>query len=141
MGLINTLGYILDRDATRGRDVILTVDGRRLTDLLETAIPASSPVRRWEEKTDAKVVTQGLKASISRPGLYALLTCAHCKMPEDLTLKPIEVIHDSESIRWRIAPPGAGVHFEEGTVLELHFTRAQYESVIAKIMQREPSDG
>jgi hypothetical protein len=139
MSRVNILGYRRNAAATLGRDLVLTVDRRALVDVLEEALPANARTRVWREKRDARVVTQNLAKSSAQPGDYALLTCAHCQLPEDLSLAPFSVRHEGALILWRVSPPGAGLYFEGEHWLDLRFHKPQYKSVVARILGHSPS--
>jgi hypothetical protein len=135
---VNILGYRLHPDATRGRDVALTVDDCSLTDILEQAIPESSTERSWLQKADVRVIPKALKASLKSPRDRTVLTCAHCGFAECISLKPFEIRHQGQFIVWRMAPPGADLWFRGDHSVELRFARSEYENTVKKLMQREP---
>jgi hypothetical protein len=129
---VHILGLGHHPGATLGREIMLTVDRRSLLDLLEDAIPASAPSRQWPEKGDARVAWEQLHATAVQPGEYAVLTCAHCEVPQDLVLAPFVIRHEGEFVVWRVAPPGADIRYHGEHELELRFHRAQYEAVLAR---------
>jgi len=132
MSHVHTLGMQRDAGATLGRDLMLTVDRRSLLDVLEDAIPSSAPSRRWPEKADARVAWDQLHASAALPGEYAVLTCAHCDVPQDLVLAPFAVRHEGEFVIWHITPPGANIRYHGEYDIVLRFHRPQYEAVLAR---------
>lgn len=132
----HTLGYTLPSDPNRSDEIRLLVDGRPLLDLLEAAIPGGPG---WLEMADAQVVTKALRASLKQSGEYAIFTCAHCRMPEDLRLQPFGVTHEGDCVIWICTPPGAGFDFPTSRRLEFHFQRRAYEETVRRILAREPA--
>ena len=137
MKSVKKLGYKLNSKATLGRNLVLLIDNKPFIEILEDLIPTENNGMIWTEKKDAKFLTKNLKKSISKPGEFNFLTCAHCNYPQDILMSAIKVAHKGDCIIWTIKPPGADIYFEKYNCLILKFHRPQYEKVIASIFKKK----
>ena len=131
---VNQLGHKVDEARTCGRALGLLVDRVALIEHLERGMPLTVRDRVWHEKRDALVQLDELEQSLLRPGFFSFLSCAHCKIPSDLNLRPFQVHHDGDFIVWDIRPPGADTFYEDYELVRFRFHRSQYEKAIQKML-------
>jgi hypothetical protein len=134
MRRINKLGYKIS-SKTLGRDINLLIDNKSLLDILDDAYSALSNNEKWAEKNDSQVITKELKKSYKTSGDYSILTCAHCKMTEDLLLSSFKITHNGDYIIWTVKPPGADIYFDNFEELEFKFHKPQYQTIVDRLIE------
>jgi len=137
MSEVSKLGYRFDLKKSLGRQFELLIDSRPLLDILEDAFVNLSNESKWREKSDCKMSTKELKKSYKKQGVFSLLTCAHCEMPEDILLRNFQIIHIEEYVIWNVKPPGADVYFEEYGDLTFKFHKPQYQKTINNLIDEK----
>lgn len=133
--MTNKIKFKLDKNKTSGRELRLIIDGIDLFDLLEQYTERCPHPGQWSDKEKAAFDIESLKESTITSGTFPIVgSHVITYLPEDVLLKDFEIIHKGEFIYWIISPPGAGVHYETSTKIELCFHKPRYVEEVGKLI-------